>query len=90
MLVFADEHVWTADTATPEQRDAWIALLDDMAALDPHLVVPGHRLPGAPADVTAIGYTRDYLKAFEEILADAADGAAAPRRWSRATPTPAC
>ena len=42
----------------------------------PQLVVPGHRLPDAPADVSAIGYTRDYLIAFEEILATAPDGAA--------------
>jgi hypothetical protein len=40
------------------------------------LVVPGHRLPGAPADATAITATRDYLVAFEEELAKAVDGAA--------------
>ena len=48
MLVFSDEHVWTADTATPEQRTAWIGVLDEMEALEPQLVVPGHRLPGPP------------------------------------------
>jgi glyoxylase-like metal-dependent hydrolase (beta-lactamase superfamily II) len=76
VLVFSDEHVWTADTATPEQRAAWIATLDEMEALEPQLVVPGHRLPDAPADVRAIRYTRDYLNAFEEILAPAPDAAA--------------
>ncbi|HWI22421.1 MAG TPA: MBL fold metallo-hydrolase [Baekduia sp.] len=77
VLVFSNEHVWTADTATTEQRDAWITLLDEMEALGPELVVPGHRLPGAPADVSAIRYTRDYLNAYEEVLEDAADGEAA-------------
>ena len=48
VLVFSDEHVWTADTATPEQRAAWIAVLDEMEALAPQLVVPGRRLPGCP------------------------------------------
>jgi hypothetical protein len=38
--------------------------------------VPGHRLPGASADATAITATRDYLTAFEAELATAADGAA--------------
>ena len=47
-----------------------------MEALEPQLVVPGHRLPNASADVSAIRYTRDYLNAFEEILASAPDGAA--------------
>jgi glyoxylase-like metal-dependent hydrolase (beta-lactamase superfamily II) len=74
--LFQREHVWVADTPKPEQRAAWIALLDEMAALEPTLVVPGHRLPGAPADVSAIAGTREYLVAFEEELAAATDGAA--------------
>ena len=77
VLVFSDEHVWTADTATPEQRAAWVAVLDEMEALEPQLVVPGHRLPGASADVSAIRYTRDYLNTFEKILASTPNGAAA-------------
>lgn len=47
-----------------------------MAALQPDLVVPGHQLPGAPADASAISATREYLLVFEEELATAADGAA--------------
>ena len=35
VLVFQQEHVWTADTATPEKRAAWIDLLDEMLALKP-------------------------------------------------------
>ncbi|WP_314222759.1 MBL fold metallo-hydrolase [Streptomyces zaehneri] len=76
VLLFQQEHVWVADTARPEQRAAWIGLLDDMATLDPQLVVPGHRLPGTPADASAITATRDYLTAFEEELGKAADAAA--------------
>ncbi|MFI5675473.1 MBL fold metallo-hydrolase [Streptomyces cellulosae] len=76
VLLFQQEHVWVADTAQPEQRAAWIGLLDEMAALDPQLVVPGHRLPGTPADASAITATRDYLTAFEEELGKASDGAA--------------
>jgi len=76
VLLFQQEHVWVADTATGEQRAAWITLLDEMSALDAELVVPGHRLPGTPADASAIAGTRDYLVAFDEELAKAADGAA--------------
>ncbi|MFF8374775.1 MBL fold metallo-hydrolase [Streptomyces sp. NPDC015661] len=76
VLLFQREHVWVADTATAEQRAAWIALLDEMAALNPRLVVPGHRLPGTPADASAIADTREYLTSFEKELAQAADGAA--------------
>ncbi|WP_381803724.1 MBL fold metallo-hydrolase [Streptomyces niveus] len=76
VLLFQQEHVWVADTATPESRAAWIDLLDEMAALNPELVVPGHRLPDTAADASAITATRDYLLAFEQELAKAADGAA--------------
>ncbi|MFF7845009.1 MBL fold metallo-hydrolase [Streptomyces ossamyceticus] len=76
VLLFQREHVWVADTPTPGDRAAWVDLLDEMAALDPELVVPGHRLPGAPADASAIAATRAYLLAFEEELGKAADGAA--------------
>ncbi|GAB2764444.1 MBL fold metallo-hydrolase [Streptomyces bullii] len=76
VLLFQQEHVWVADTPTPSDRASWIDLLDEMAALKPQLVVPGHRLPGTAADASAITATRDYLVAFEEELAKAADGAA--------------
>ncbi|MFK0109109.1 MBL fold metallo-hydrolase [Streptomyces sp. NPDC091217] len=76
VLLFQQEHVWVADTPTPEDRSAWLGLLDEMAALEPDLVVPGHRLPGTPADLSAVTATREYLAAFEEELGKAADGAA--------------
>ncbi|MFF4629188.1 MBL fold metallo-hydrolase [Streptomyces griseorubiginosus] len=76
VLLFQQEHVWVADTPTPDDRAAWIGVLDEMAALEPELVVPGHRLPGTAADASAITATREYLVAFEEELGRAADGAA--------------
>ncbi|GAA1176238.1 glyoxylase-like metal-dependent hydrolase (beta-lactamase superfamily II) [Kitasatospora gansuensis] len=76
VLLFQREHVWVADTATPESRAAWVTLLDEMAALDPQLVVPGHRLPDTATDASAITNTREYLVTFEEELGKASDGAA--------------
>ncbi|XAS70001.1 MBL fold metallo-hydrolase [Micrococcaceae bacterium Sec5.1] len=77
VLVFQQEHVWTADTATPEQRAAWIDMLDEMQSLEPQLVVAGHRLPGTANDASGIGYTRKYLQDFERILEHSPDGASA-------------
>lgn len=76
VLLFQQEHVWTADTSTPQQRAAWIELLDQMQSLDPALVVAGHRLPETANDASAIEYTRTYLRDFERILAGSPDGAA--------------
>lgn len=76
VLVFAGVHVWTADTQGAEARTAWIRNLDAMAARKPAVVVPGHLVPSSATDASAITYTRDYLVAFEEELAKAADSAA--------------
>lgn len=76
VIVFAGVHVWTADTATVEARAAWVRTLDAMIARKPAVVVPGHLALGAATDASALRYTRDYLLAFEEELAKAADSAA--------------
>ena len=86
VLVFADEHVWIADTPHDDQLDAWVGQLDEMEALGPELVVPGHRLPGAAADASAIRYTRDYIAAFRQIVASARGGEAATDELLQAFP----
>lgn len=76
VMVFAGVHVWTADTATSDLRAAWVANLDAIAARQPDVVVPGHMMPDAATDLSAVAHTRAYLLAFEEELAKAADAAA--------------
>lgn len=75
LAVFGNLHVWTADTQKPGERQAWLAQLDEMQALQPALVVPGHMAAGTATDATAIAYTREYLKRFESELAKAPSGA---------------
>ncbi|WP_284617373.1 MBL fold metallo-hydrolase [Aquabacterium humicola] len=75
LAVFGNLHVWTADTQKPSERQAWLAQLDEMQALQPALVVPGHMAAGTATDATTIAYTRDYLKRFESELAKAPSGA---------------
>jgi glyoxylase-like metal-dependent hydrolase (beta-lactamase superfamily II) len=76
VMVFSGVHVWVADAATPELRAAWLKNLDAMAARKPKIVVPGHVTVDAPTDASAIAYTRDYLLAFEDEAANAADSGA--------------
>jgi glyoxylase-like metal-dependent hydrolase (beta-lactamase superfamily II) len=71
IAVFGNLHVWTADTQKPSERQAWLAQLEEMQALKPALVVPGHMAAGTALDDSAIAYTRDYLKRFEAELAKA-------------------
>lgn len=75
VLVFSGVHVWTADTQGAEARATWVKNLEAMAARKPAVVVPGHMAPEAATNASAILYTRDYLLAFEEELAKAANSA---------------
>lgn len=72
VLIFSGLHVWTADTPTPASRAAWVRNLEAIAAREPALVVPGHLAAHGALDVSAVHYTREYLLAFEEELAQAA------------------
>jgi len=75
VLIFSGTYVWTADIPTKEQRAAWIATLDKIAARKPAIVVPGHMTPTAPTELSSVAYTKAYLLAFEEELANARDSA---------------
>jgi glyoxylase-like metal-dependent hydrolase (beta-lactamase superfamily II) len=76
VMIFAGVHVWTADTPTKEQRAAWSANLERIAARKPAIVVPGHMTPESATDLAAVAHTKAYLAAFEEELAKAKDAAA--------------
>lgn len=76
VMVFSGLHVWTADTATPAARSAWVQTLDRMLARQPAVVVPGHLGTDAPLGAAALQYTRDYLSTFEREAARAANSQA--------------
>ncbi|TJV49806.1 MAG: MBL fold metallo-hydrolase, partial [Mesorhizobium sp.] len=71
VMIFSGVHVWTADTSTKEQRAAWLANLEKIAASKPEIVVPGHMTPQAATDLSGVEHTKTYLIAFEEELAKA-------------------
>ena len=76
VVVSAGVHVWVADTQTPESRRNWQHTLQEIAALKPAAVVPGHYLGAAPAGLGAVTFTAEYLQHFEAEAAQAADAAA--------------
>nr|WP_235537990.1 MBL fold metallo-hydrolase [Pelomonas sp. Root1217] len=75
IAIFGNLHVWTADTQKPAERQAWLAQLDEIEALQPATVVPGHMAAGTALDTSAIRYTRDYLRRFDAEAAKAKTGA---------------
>ncbi|KAA8994978.1 MBL fold metallo-hydrolase [Stenotrophomonas cyclobalanopsidis] len=73
--VVAGEHVWMADTQTPQSHADWLQTLKRLQALKPKVVVPGHYAPGAALDASALRFTADYIRAFDVETAKAKDSA---------------
>ncbi|MCX7172836.1 MAG: MBL fold metallo-hydrolase [Proteobacteria bacterium] len=84
--IFGNIHVWTADTQKPSEHKAWLAQLDEIEALKPSLVVPGHMATGTALDVSAVRYTRDYLRRFEDEAAKAKSAAELIENMKKAYP----
>lgn len=59
VLVESGSHVWTADTQTQASRQAWVAMLDRIEALQPRRVVPGHFTGEEPKGLDGVRFTRD-------------------------------
>jgi len=74
--VVAGEHVWMADTQTPQSHADWLQMLQQLQALKPKVVVPGHYAPGTALDAGALRFTADYIRAFDVETGKAEDSAA--------------
>jgi len=70
-VVYNQCHMYVGDT-TPESRKNWIDDLDRLAALNPEIVVAGHKKPGAPDSPSAIQDTKRYLQDFDRLQKTAA------------------
>jgi glyoxylase-like metal-dependent hydrolase (beta-lactamase superfamily II) len=65
-VVYNQCRMYVGDT-TPESRENWIAALDRLAALNPTMVVAGHKKPGAPDSPSTIQETKRYLQDFGRL-----------------------
>jgi glyoxylase-like metal-dependent hydrolase (beta-lactamase superfamily II) len=65
-VVYNQCRMYVGDT-TPESRKNWIEDLDQLAALNPTIVVAGHKKPGAPDSPSAIQDTKRYLQDFDRV-----------------------
>ncbi len=71
-LVFYRMHLWLGEH-DPEQVAAWADALEDLAALDPEVVVPGHSAPGMGDNPEAIAFSQRYLERWPQLVAQAAN-----------------
>jgi glyoxylase-like metal-dependent hydrolase (beta-lactamase superfamily II) len=65
-VVYNQCRMYVGDT-THESRMNWIADLDRLAALNPSIVVAGHKKPGAPDSPVTIEETKQYLLDFDRL-----------------------
>ncbi|MGA8087275.1 MAG: MBL fold metallo-hydrolase [Terracidiphilus sp.] len=65
-VVYNQCRMYVGDT-TPESRKNWIAALNRLAALNPSIVVAGHKKSGAPDSPSAIQDTKRYLEDFDRV-----------------------
>ena len=65
-VVYNQCRKYVGDT-TSESRQNWIAALVRLAALNPAIVVAGHKKPGAPDSPSAIQDTKHYLQNFDRM-----------------------
>ncbi len=73
-VLFNQAHPFTCEV-TAEERAQWIRAIERLEKLGANVVIPGHQKPGMPFDESAFTFTKDYLVATEEVLAETTDEA---------------
>jgi glyoxylase-like metal-dependent hydrolase (beta-lactamase superfamily II) len=66
-VVYNEVHMMTAETDAKSRQD-WIDNLNQIASLDPRIVVSGHHRVGAPNDPKSIGESQQYLRDFSRVI----------------------
>lgn len=75
VVLYENVHVWIADNQTPESRDSWRATMDQVLALNPDRIIPGHVLGNSAEDASIVAFTREYVAAFEAAAEKAENSA---------------
>jgi glyoxylase-like metal-dependent hydrolase (beta-lactamase superfamily II) len=71
-VLFNQAHPFTCEVTAAERRQ-WIQDIERIKALGAEIIIPGHQKPGMPFDVGSCDFTRDYLIATDEVLAQTRD-----------------
>lgn len=65
-LVFHGIHLWLGESLEPNYQ-AWLDSMDLMIALEPEIVVAGHKIPSLEDDPSSLAFTRQYLLDFSRL-----------------------
>jgi glyoxylase-like metal-dependent hydrolase (beta-lactamase superfamily II) len=75
VAVFGNIHLWMADAQSDESQAAWKAQLQEMLALQPSMVIPGHMTQGTELTADNITFSLNYITAFQKAKKDSKDSA---------------
>lgn len=89
-IVYGECFQHLGEANTPEKRKHWLDALDQIASLEPSIVIPGHKRVSQSDGPYLIDLTREYIHAFEEEVrkwkdADKVEDAMKkryPHRWN--------
>lgn len=84
--VYDHAHAWLSAAKTPELRRAWLDVLDELEALAPAVVVPGHAPDASYLSPASIDYTRRYIETFIYMMGETDDAAGLMAEMNRIYP----
>ncbi|MDR2359756.1 MAG: MBL fold metallo-hydrolase [Oscillospiraceae bacterium] len=67
-VLFNQAHPFTCEV-TAQERAQWIADIEKLQAMNFATIIPGHAKHGLPFDESSMEFTKDYIKATDELLA---------------------
>jgi glyoxylase-like metal-dependent hydrolase (beta-lactamase superfamily II) len=71
-VLFNQAHPFTCEV-TAAERKQWIRDIERLEAINAEVVIPGHQKPGMPFDTSSYTFTKDYLIATDEEIANTKD-----------------
>ncbi len=73
-IVYNDVHQYLAESTSVEAREVWKEAIRQIGELRPHIVISGHKRPGAVDSAANLEATIDYIDTFGDFLSKARDG----------------
>jgi glyoxylase-like metal-dependent hydrolase (beta-lactamase superfamily II) len=84
-LVYNEMYLWFGEHDAAAIA-GWGKSIDQLAALNPVIVVAGHSKPGLPNDASGLDYSRRYIAAWPKMVAASKDSADLRARVQKAFP----
>jgi glyoxylase-like metal-dependent hydrolase (beta-lactamase superfamily II) len=71
-VLFNQAHPFNCEV-TAEERKQWVADIERLEKMGAEVIIPGHQKPGMPFDPSSFQFTKDYVIATDEVLAETKD-----------------